>query len=45
MASIPLLQITRKDTECLKDAFALFDGDKDGEITTVELAKVRHIVE
>eukprot|EP00090_Calanus_glacialis_P028428 TRINITY_DN4567_c1_g1_i1.p1 TRINITY_DN4567_c1_g1~~TRINITY_DN4567_c1_g1_i1.p1 ORF type:complete len:166 (-),score=63.77 TRINITY_DN4567_c1_g1_i1:79-576(-) len=40
MSSIPLQQITREDTECLKDAFALFDADKDGEITTQELAKI-----
>ena len=40
MSSIPLMQITREDIECLKDAFALFDADKDGEITTKELAKV-----
>ena len=42
MSTIPLLNITREDTECLKDAFALFDADKDGEITTKELAKVKH---
>eukprot|EP00090_Calanus_glacialis_P028429 TRINITY_DN4567_c1_g1_i2.p1 TRINITY_DN4567_c1_g1~~TRINITY_DN4567_c1_g1_i2.p1 ORF type:complete len:186 (-),score=56.41 TRINITY_DN4567_c1_g1_i2:79-636(-) len=44
MSSIPLQQITREDTECLKDAFALFDADKDGEITTKELAKVSMIL-
>ena len=44
MSSIPLMQITREDTECLKDAFALFDADKDGEITTKELAKVSMIL-
>ena len=38
------MQITREDTECLKDAFALFDADKDGEITTKELAKVSMIL-
>ena len=37
------MQITREDTECLKDAFALLDADKDGEITTQELAKVSMI--
>ena len=36
-------QITRDDTECLKEAFALFDADKDGEITVQELAKVSHL--
>ena len=41
MSTIPLLHITREDKECLKDAFALFDADKDGEITTEELAKVK----
>jgi len=40
MATIPLMQITRDDTECLRDAFALFDADDDGEITTEELAKI-----
>merc|ERR1719186_1894715 len=40
MSTIPLLHITREDAECLKDAFALFDADKDGEITTKELAKI-----
>jgi calmodulin len=43
MTSIPLMQITREDTECLKDAFALLDADQDGEITTKELAKVNMI--
>ena len=40
MSTIPLMQRTREDKECLKDAFALFDADQDGEITTEELAKV-----
>jgi Ca2+-binding EF-hand superfamily protein len=44
MSSIPLMQINREDTECLKDAFALFDSDQDGEITTQELAKVKTIL-
>ena len=44
MSSIPLIQITREDTDCLKDAFALLDADKDGEITTQELAKVNMIL-
>ena len=28
------------DLECLKEAFALFDRDRDGEINTEELGKV-----
>ena len=34
------MQITREDTECLKDTFSLLDADTDGEITTKELTKV-----
>ena len=30
-----------KNIEILKEAFALFDVDKDGEITTDELEKVK----
>ena len=30
-----------KEMECLKEAFALFDRDRDGEISTEELGKVR----
>ena len=33
--------ITVKDMECLKEAFALFDRDRDGEINTDELGKAR----
>ena len=29
------------DLECLKEAFALFDRDRDGEISTDELGKVK----
>ena len=28
------------DVECLKEAFTLFDKDRDGEISTQELGKV-----
>ena len=30
-----------KEMECLKEAFALFDRDRDGEISTEELGEVR----
>lgn len=33
-------QLTHLDIDCLKEAFALFDSDRDGEITTLELGKV-----
>ena len=36
----PDRHITAKDTECLKEAFALFGRDRDGEINTEELGKV-----
>ena len=36
----PDRHITAKDMECLKEAFALFDRDRDGEINTEELGKV-----
>jgi Ca2+-binding EF-hand superfamily protein len=35
-------QITTKDIDCLREAFALFDNDRKEEITTVELGKVMH---
>ena len=31
------------DLECLKEAFALFDRDRDGEINTEELGKVKKL--
>ena len=34
-------QITAKDVDCLKEAFALFDIDRQEEISTRELGKVR----
>ena len=40
--SSPDRHITAKDMECLKEAFALFDRDRDGEINTEELGKVLH---
>lgn len=39
MAS-PDRHISVKEMECLKEAFALFDRDRDGEISTEELGKV-----
>jgi len=36
----PDRQITAQDIDCLKEAFALFDSDRDGEITVEELGKV-----
>ena len=36
----PDRQITEQDIDCLKEAFALFDCDRDGEITMEELGKV-----
>ena len=38
----PDRQITEQDIDCLKEAFALFDCDRDGEITMEELGKVRN---
>ena len=40
--SSPDRHITAKDMKCLKEAFALFDRDRDGEINTEELGKVMH---
>ena len=37
----PDKHISSKDMECLKEAFTLFDRDRDGEINTDELGKVR----
>ena len=34
-------QITVQDVECLREAFALFDPDKEREITAEKLGKVR----
>jgi len=36
----PDRQITVQDIDCLKEAFTLFDCDRDGEITVEELGKV-----
>ena len=36
-------QITAKDVDCLKEAFALFDIDRKEEITAKELGKVKNI--
>jgi len=36
----PDKRIAVTDLDCLKEAFALFDRDRDGEINTEELAKV-----
>ena len=33
-------QITTQDIDCLREAFALFDIDREEEITTKELGKV-----
>ena len=33
-------QITAQDLDCLKEAFALFDADREEQITTEELGKV-----
>ena len=33
-------QITTQDVDCLREAFALFDNDREEEITTIELGKV-----
>ena len=41
----PDRHITAKDMECLKEAFALFDRDRDGEINTEELGKVYYHLE
>ena len=32
-------QITNQDIDCLKEAFALFDIDREEDITTMELGK------
>ena len=37
----PDRQVTASDIDCLKEAFALFDCDRDGEISVEELGKVR----
>ena len=37
----PDRHVSVKEMECLKEAFALFDRDRDGEISTEELGKVR----
>ena len=37
----PDRQVTSSDIDCLKEAFALFDCDRDGEISVEELGKVR----
>ena len=36
----PDRNIKPAEMECLKEAFALFDRDRDGEISTEELGKV-----
>ena len=36
----PDRHISVTEMECLKEAFALFDRDRDGEISTEELGKV-----
>ena len=36
----PDRQLSRQDIDCLKEAFKLFDCDRDGEITVSELGKV-----
>ena len=36
----PDRQVTVQDIDCLKEAFKLFDCDRDGEITVEELGKV-----
>lgn len=36
----PDRHISTTEMECLKEAFALFDRDRDGEISTEELGKV-----
>merc|ERR1712088_1020693 len=36
----PDRQVTLQDIDCLKEAFKLFDCDRDGEITVEELGKV-----
>ena len=38
----PDRQPSREDIDCLKEAFKLFDCDRDGVITVEELGKVRH---
>lgn len=40
MAKKPEKQITADDIDCLKEAFSLFDSDRDGEITVQELGNV-----
>ena len=36
----PDRQLSRQDIDCLKEAFKLFDCDRDGVITVDELGKV-----
>ena len=36
----PDRQVSMQDIDCLKEAFKLFDCDRDGEITVEELGKV-----
>ena len=36
----PDCHITSKEMDCLKEAFSLFDRDRDGEIDKEELEKV-----
>ena len=36
----PDRQLSREDIDCLKEAFKLFDCDRDGVITVEELGKV-----
>ena len=40
----PDRQLSRQDIDCLKEAFKLFDCDRDGEITVSELGKVGTIL-
>ena len=40
----PDRQLSRQDIECLKEAFKLFDCDRDGEITVEELGKVCGVI-
>ena len=35
-------QITTKDVDCLREAFALFDNERKDEISAMELGKVMH---
>lgn len=40
LCQTPERQVTKQDVDCLKEAFKLFDCDRDGEITIEELGKV-----